>query len=99
MTAYLAARVSREGSWYVSECLGLPVTSQGESQAEAMAGLIEAVYLFLDTCQQRGTLGAVLLKSGWRLTLAPPTDMPKGAFALPVPLSALIAKQALELPV
>jgi len=44
-----AATVWREGKWYVSQCLELDVASQGESEAEALENLKEALELYFET--------------------------------------------------
>ena len=41
-----AATVWREGKWYVSQCLELDVASQGETEAEALSNLTEALELY-----------------------------------------------------
>ena len=93
---YLVARVEREGDWYVSHCVALPVSSQGETAAEAMGNLIEATQLFLETCVARGTLDQVLRKHKWRPASRPPQRMQKGTFALPVPIDPALAASLLE---
>ena len=95
LTFYLTCSIKKEGDWYVSECLGLPVTSQGETDAKAMANLMEAIRLFVDSCIARGTLREVLLKYHWRPRLQPPRTMRPRHFALPVPLPQVM-KQQLE---
>jgi predicted RNase H-like HicB family nuclease len=47
--AELHAAIKYDGKWYVARCLDLPVTSQGETVAEAKANLTEAVELYLET--------------------------------------------------
>ncbi|MBI1950056.1 MAG: type II toxin-antitoxin system HicB family antitoxin, partial [Acidobacteria bacterium] len=54
--------MKEEGDWYVSECLSFPVTSQGRKDTEAMANLMEAIQLFVESCLDRGTLEQVLVK-------------------------------------
>jgi len=39
------ASVWKEGDWYVAQCLDVDVASQGESEAEALESLKEAVEL------------------------------------------------------
>ena len=39
------AHVWQEGDWYVAQCLEVDVASQGESEAEALANLREALRL------------------------------------------------------
>ena len=46
-----AATVSREGSWYVAQCLEIDVASQGESEDEALANLREALQLYFEPPQ------------------------------------------------
>jgi predicted RNase H-like HicB family nuclease len=46
-----AATVWREGKWYVSQCLELDVASQGESEAEALSNLKEAMELHYEPPQ------------------------------------------------
>ena len=43
-----AATVWREGNWYVSQCIEVDVASQGESEAEALANLKEALELHFE---------------------------------------------------
>lgn len=54
MKRSFAARVWREGSWYVSQCLDVDVASQGETEEEALANLKEALELhFEEPCATR----------------------------------------------
>jgi predicted RNase H-like HicB family nuclease len=43
-----AATVWREGNWYVSQCLELDISSQGETEEEALSNLKEALELPLE---------------------------------------------------
>ncbi len=92
----MIGRIRREGDWYVAKCLGLPVTTQGETDSEAMGNLIEATQLFIESCLERGTLEQVLLKHKWRLSAKPPQDLDSGRFALPIRVLPVVAKHALE---
>ncbi len=96
LTFYLTCRVKKEGDWYVSECLSLPVASQGRTDTEAMASLMEAIQLFVESCLDRGTLEQVLVKHHWKPTLRPPRDVPPGTFALPVPLPHVVKRHLEE---
>lgn len=40
--------INKEGKWYVAQCLGLGVVSQGKTIEEAQANLKEAVELYLE---------------------------------------------------
>ncbi len=46
-----AASVWREGNWYVAQCLELDVASQGETEAEALDNLKEALELYFEPPQ------------------------------------------------
>jgi len=46
-----AATVWREGDWNVSQCLEVDVASQGESEEEALANLMEALQLHFEPPQ------------------------------------------------
>ena len=54
------SEVKKEGDVYVSYCPALDVYSQGDSEDEASANLIEALQLFLQSCYERGALDAVM---------------------------------------
>jgi predicted RNase H-like HicB family nuclease len=43
-----AASVWREGGWYVAQCLEVDVASQGETEAEALSNLTEALELYFE---------------------------------------------------
>ncbi len=45
MTQKFTARVSKEGNWFVAQCLEVDVASQGETEDEALANLREALEL------------------------------------------------------
>ncbi|HUQ92627.1 MAG TPA: type II toxin-antitoxin system HicB family antitoxin [Bryobacteraceae bacterium] len=43
-----AARLWREGNWYVSQCLELDIASQGQTEEEALTNLREALELYFE---------------------------------------------------
>jgi len=51
MKCSFAARVWQEGDWYVAQCLELDVASQGETEAEALSNLKEALELYFEPPQ------------------------------------------------
>ena len=51
MKRSFAATVWREGSWFVSQCLGVDVASQGETEEKALANLQEALELYFEPPQ------------------------------------------------
>lgn len=44
----LTAAVTKEGEWYVAQCLEVEVTSQGKTMEEALANLQEALQLYFE---------------------------------------------------
>jgi predicted RNase H-like HicB family nuclease len=44
----LTASITREGDWYVVQCIELDVVSQGESAVEALENLREAIELHFE---------------------------------------------------
>ena len=48
MKRAFTASVWREGEWYVAQCLEVDVASQGESEAEALDNLREALELYFE---------------------------------------------------
>lgn len=55
-----------EDEQIVALCPELSVSSFGDSSAEALDALQEAVTLFLEECQRMGTLEAVLEEAGYQ---------------------------------
>ena len=55
-----------EDDQIVAVCPELNVSSFGDTPQEALAALEEAVGLFLETCQEMGTLEVVLEEAGYR---------------------------------
>lgn len=48
MTKNFTASVWQEGPWFVAQCLQIDVATQGQSEAEAVESLKEAIALHLD---------------------------------------------------
>jgi len=44
----LTAAITHEGDWYVARCLQVEVTSQGETDEQALANLREALELYFE---------------------------------------------------
>jgi len=44
----LTAAISREGDWFVAQCLEVDVASQGATLEEARTNLVEALTLFFE---------------------------------------------------
>jgi predicted RNase H-like HicB family nuclease len=48
MKQAFTARVFQEGNWFVAQCLEVDVTSQGETETEALINLQEALELHFE---------------------------------------------------
>lgn len=91
---YLTGTISREGDWYVTKCDSLPVVTQARTDGEAIANLIEATQLFIESSVERGTFEQVLPKHGWRPELIPPQDVRPHGFTIPVPIPQAVSRPA-----
>ena len=60
----LRASFHQERNQWIGWCPDLDVTSQGATRDEAEGNLREAVELFLETCQEMGTVEEVLREAG-----------------------------------
>jgi len=49
----LTASVTRDGGWFVAQCLEVDVCSQGESREEALRNLNEALELYFEDEEPR----------------------------------------------
>jgi len=49
-TSEFQSVVYKEGKYFVAQCLDIDVSSFGESEAEALAALSEALELYFDDC-------------------------------------------------
>lgn len=59
------AEIFPEGDCYVGLCRKLDVSSFGDNPEDASESLWEAVELFLEGCEELGTLDVVLEESGF----------------------------------
>lgn len=90
-TAYvdLHFRAFPEGNQWVSECLELGVTSCGDTMQDALAAIVDATTLYLETLEDEGELERVLLEAGLQRTLnSGPEPEARIAMRLPVPAGA-----------
>jgi len=87
----LPFRLEQEGDAFVSICDVLDVRSQGQSEHEASAMLVEALQLFLETCIEEGSIEAVLRDSGFRPALDSQNE-DDGQEYLDVPVSLLLTQ-------
>ncbi len=89
--ATLPIKITKKEKWVLASCPVLDVHSQGETEAKARNNLGEALSLFFASCFERGTLDAVLKRSGFRAvhTPFPPSERPmvsdKDYINVPIP--------------
>ena len=48
MKQHFTASIWREGDWYIAQCLEVDVTSQAETEDEALSNLREALELYFE---------------------------------------------------
>ena len=63
-----AARVWREGDWYVSQCLEIDIASQGTTEEEALKNLREALELHFEPPRATRSPELRLIKAEVRAT-------------------------------
>jgi predicted RNase H-like HicB family nuclease len=81
--------IKKKGKWYVARCPVLDVTTQGDSEDAARANLADALYLFLVSCLERGTLDAVLKQCGFFLKTRKGRPPKNGNYIeIPIPFAA-----------
>ncbi|MFO7860609.1 MAG: type II toxin-antitoxin system HicB family antitoxin [Desulfosalsimonas sp.] len=66
MTVKLPISIKKKDKWFIACCPILDVFSQGKTESKARENLADALYLFLTSCYERGTLDEVLRESGIR---------------------------------
>jgi predicted RNase H-like HicB family nuclease len=65
MNVKLPMKIVQKGRYFVASCPILDVYSQGETNEKAKENLKEALFLFLGSCIERGTLRQVLKDCGF----------------------------------
>lgn len=71
ITVKLPIKVTKKGRLYIANCAALDVVTQGETESQARKNIGEALYLFLRSCIERGTLDAVLRQCEFHPTSGP----------------------------
>ena len=59
----VTAAISREGDWFVAQCLEVDIASQGRSVAEAREHLVEALTLHVDDHDVEVAVGKITRRS------------------------------------
>ena len=93
-TAKLPIEITKKSKWFVASCPALDVGSQGETEEEARKNIAEALFMFLRSCFERGTLNAVLKQCGFRPLMEQdqdiePVESPIKQEYVDIPLSLL----------
>ncbi len=60
MKIKLPISIKKKENWYIACCPILNVFSQGKTRKKAKENLVDALYLFLTSCLERGALDDVL---------------------------------------
>jgi predicted RNase H-like HicB family nuclease len=94
LTFRLPAKIVKKTRWYVASCPILDVHSQGKTPEAAKKNLVEALYVFLVSCIERGTLDAVLREHGFTPGDRTPPIHEEDYVKVPIPLLAHAKKQA-----
>ncbi len=71
LTAQVQVFLIPEGAQYVAYCPALELSSYGSSAEDAKAAFAEAMEIFMEDTQAKGTLEKVLLGLGWTLQQRP----------------------------
>ncbi|MGO9017299.1 MAG: type II toxin-antitoxin system HicB family antitoxin [Syntrophobacteraceae bacterium] len=93
-TAKLPIQIKKKAKWFVASCPVLDVSSQGETEEVAKKNIVEALYMFLRSCLERGTLDAVLKQCGFKSMVVQdedigPAESPAGQEYVDIPLHLL----------
>lgn len=62
----LAIEILREGKWFIAQCPGLDLVTQGRTRAKASKAMQDAVGLLFQELREMGTLEDVLLENNWK---------------------------------
>ena len=94
----------QEDKYYVAYCPSLQVSSYGHTAKEARSGFEEALHIFIDETEKKGSFEKALLKMGWSLKQVPlPSYIPPKQKILPLSKfkyknSAVKFKESVALP-
>jgi predicted RNase H-like HicB family nuclease len=78
-------RAFQEDNQWVSECVELGVASCGDSMQEALAAIVDATTLYLETLEDEGELEGVLRDAGLRRTVHGEAE-PEASIAMRLPV-------------
>ncbi len=87
--------VHKGSTAFIALCPIFDVSSQGKSPVEAKKNLVEALFLFVTTCFEMGTLDEVMKECGFkpRRTVPGKLSLKKDQELLSVPLPFMVSSQ------
>lgn len=85
-TVKMPIKIAKKEGIYISCCPALDLYSQGDTITAAKGNLIEAVQLFITSCYERGTLGAVMRDCGFKPSIRTRKVMPTDHRFITVPI-------------
>lgn len=94
----------KEGEMIVAYCPALELSSYGKDIKEAKAAFDEALEIFIEETEQKGSFERLLLRKGWRLAQMPsvvyePPKMPLKDIKLIKNKTATVRKKSVAIPV
>ena len=87
--------VHRGSTAFIARCPIFDVSSQGRTHEEAKKNLVDALFLFITTCFEMGTLDEVMKECGFkpRKSFTGKLSLKKDQEILSVPLPFLVSRQ------
>ena len=94
----------KEEQYHVAYCPALELSSYGETEQEAKSAFEEAMTIFVEETDRKGTLEKVLLKLGWtlqqlpELKYTPPVVRPKDVYKYVISKQAKVIEENVAIP-
>jgi predicted RNase H-like HicB family nuclease len=63
--------IVKDGDYFIAYCPALQVSSYSHNEKEARSGFDEALQIFVEETEKKGSFEKVLLKMGWSLRQVP----------------------------
>ena len=67
VSADITVMLYQQGDYIVAYCPALDLSSYGKTESEAKVSFAEALDIFLEYCEEHGTLEQNLVACGWKL--------------------------------
>ena len=84
--------VFKQGDYFVAYCPALELSSYGDSVEDAKAGFDDSMDIYLEYCEEHGTLEQDLIKHGWTIVRKPNKLAPPFRVKLDIPAGQLISQ-------